>query len=61
LFDDPAVNAEAGAVRVTFAGEVWADAAVGQVAPVWVGVVRPVGVERQRSLARSAASSADGW
>ena len=60
LFDHPAVNAQAGAVLDAFASKVWDDFAVVQQQPVWVGVIGPVGVQRQRPLARSAAPAADG-
>jgi hypothetical protein len=60
LLDHPAVNAEAGAVLDALACEVWGDLAVVEEQAVRLGVVGPVGVERQWSPAGSSAAAADG-
>ncbi len=57
--DDPALSAQAGAVRDAAAGDPWSDAAGAELAAVDVVVVAAVGQQLPRSAAGPADPSAD--
>jgi hypothetical protein len=61
LLNDPAMDAESGAVFGAFAGQVRRDAEVFEGCAVRVGVVGAVGVDGVGAVFRSAAFAAHGW
>ncbi len=58
-FDDPALAAQAGAVRNPAAGDAWGDAAGAELAAVLVVVVAAVGEQLPRSPSGASAPAAD--
>ena len=60
-FDDPAVSAQAGAVRDAAAGDAWGDAAGAELAAVLVVVIAAVGEQLPRLAAGPSAPAPDRW